>query len=290
MVHMLGQNCNAHQESFTFQKGERLSTFSIATNGNDNSGARVNWISFTTELGNSFSAGNGFATHRSIQVSQSYLTGFWGYEGADIDSLGVILTKPVSYSTLNNLLYPTLATITTGLQPKVLNSEVFCNSSPLQSNRDVQSSVTSGSTNCWTVEGSLGYEMTASVEAGIPEVAKVGQTTKWTVGVTASWNQCTQSTTESQETNSFPVPAESQCQVTITQYASTLNTLPWSGSLILNFLDGTNATLTVSGLYSGVYVQNEQISNTCTVLAAGNVCLDGVVHQPAGNNLFRPLK
>jgi len=67
-------------------------------------------------------------------TGNSFLAGFVGKDGTDVDALGVVLFKPIKSATITNLTYPTIASYEGGIVPNVYTDDFTNSSDVTQSN------------------------------------------------------------------------------------------------------------------------------------------------------------
>jgi len=63
-------------------------------------------------------------------VHGAYLTGIHGRSGSDLDQIGFIITEPIDSTDLENMRYPTLGSLKSGLSPAVLFKDTYYHKAP----------------------------------------------------------------------------------------------------------------------------------------------------------------
>lgn len=234
-------------KEFTFKVGERLKGNMILT-GNG-IGTRTGYIKFQTSLGNTFEVGNQ-KTNYIYDSKDSYLMGFFGTHGADVDTLGFLLMKELENQYLSDVDYE-LASVSLS-QPIRFREVEFTNPHNVEDTVVERIEQEMSTTKEWSVAGSFSFTYSSSVEAGVPGAAET--TTGWSisVGVTASYtNTKFESNVNSNEYTAV-VPACSYGNIDWTYFEST-QPVSFRGALVYEFKDGsTPLRIDVDGVYKGV--------------------------------------
>jgi len=215
-------------------------------------GTRLGFIRFTTSAGQKFQVGEEHATYY-FPSGNSFLVGFFGQSGSDINHLGLLMMKSVTSGQLTNVKYPTLNVYTEGLSPKEYKS-TLCNDDKSQSQtQSVSFTKTVGESYTWTLSASIAISGSISVSAGIPLIAHVSEELRWDVGITASYSR-TVDTTKT-ETTSFPVTVPPRERIFATfSWWDSLCHVPYTANMYYTFSDRSNYTFPISDAYTGAYI------------------------------------
>lgn len=243
--------------SFTFAPGEYV-VGDLALSG-DGRGLRLGSIKFTTSAGNTFDVGLRKPYRYLFPSGGSYITGFMGRAGDDIDMLGVIFWKPITSISLENLTYPTLSSLPALSNPKQVTSRTYCNSLPMPVPVPVESinkTVTTGFETCLNTSTNLQFAGNIKINGLIPQIgAKYEGEAKWDLRTEINTTNCKQYTETRNRSLVFPameVPATTSFNYVYTQFSGTLNALPYTAKLRIQMSDGTSFVRTESGVYTGV--------------------------------------
>lgn len=243
-------------KTFTFNAGEMLDG-SIVLGGNG-VGSRTGYLHFKTNRGRSFTAGK-LHTPYYFPATGTLMAGFFGGSGNDIDHLGVYLFKEVSGIEISGVNYPTLDSYLSGLTPSSIVDRPYCNNTPSNQGEVRRVTVTTGSSETWSLSTTTSFDMTVSinVSAGVPEVFSASTSTsyKWGISVTGSYKMTQDTTNTVEQEFSFIYPAYTKGRHLITQFDSAIN-VPWEGEEKITFKDGKSMTIDVNGQYDGVYVSS----------------------------------
>jgi len=135
--------------SITFSPGEIISgPITICGNG---VGTRTGYLHFKTNKNQDFEVGTAH-TEYIFDSGDSVLTGFWGQSGDDIGALGIYLMKQIESSTLTNVSYPNLSSITQDVAPNVMHLH-FNNTSGVIQVIKKQITKQAGYTHSWALSG-----------------------------------------------------------------------------------------------------------------------------------------
>eukprot|EP00300_Choanocystis_sp_HF-7_P003615 c12753_g1_i1.p1 GENE.c12753_g1_i1~~c12753_g1_i1.p1 ORF type:complete len:439 (+),score=85.21 c12753_g1_i1:51-1319(+) len=250
--------------NFVFNSGEHLVGDLIIT-GNG-IGTRTGYIQFQTSLGRTFAAGQTGNNRFIFPVHRRFLVGVYGRSGSEIDQLGFVYTRPIQSARLTNLQYPTLSLQTAGLAPRRLDQSSFSNDASNPSTQVIEFRRTTGTQSCFTSELSTTFGVEVSVEAEIPEVASVGASARWSLSMSQTRQRCIDTLTEETRTFTVTIPPRERCSITITQWNSQLNDLPFVADFEMVFINGQRSSMRTSGAYRGVFVSNEFVDRVCRPL------------------------
>jgi len=258
--------------SYEFAPGETIvGDIELCGNG---IGSRTGRISFTTSKNQKFEVGDEHTPYY-FPSGNSFLTGFFGQAGDDIDHLGILMMKPILNAEIRNVHYPTLNGYAEGLSPKIYKSSL-CNDDNNQSQvQEVTFSKTVGTSYTWTIGVSFTFGGSISVEAGLPGIEKVSAEFHWEVGISSSYSR-TVDTTHSQ-TMDFPVtvPPRERIFATFSWWDSTCN-VPYTADLFYTFSDRSNYTFAIQDMYTGAYITNV-VGDYHSVVLNRNESCSGIV-------------
>jgi len=243
---------------FTFQAGETIrGDFKLSGNGK---GTRLGSIGFTTSHDRDFAVGMTAPKRYLFPSGDSFIGGFFGAGGNDIDRLGVLFWKPIKTVRYINMDYPDLRTLP-ALQGKTLDTRPYCNPFPIGTDPIVvpghqyTKKVTIGSKSCLEGSGSVQFGSTVSVEGEIPTVAKTTAETSWSVEASVRKENCQDTTEEVTHTIVFPtitVQPQTSLEWVHTHFEGKLTSLPFTATLEVVVNDGTVYTRKESGTYEGL--------------------------------------
>jgi hypothetical protein len=234
-------------------------------------GSRTGYIYFKTSKGQEFKVGDEHTPYY-FQSGESFLTGFFGRHGTEIDHLGFIMMKKFNSGRMFNLNYPTIDTYNSGLSPQVYKA-TFCNDAP--SSAQTQSAkFTKSEGERHSFENSVSFEfgMTLSVEGGLPLVAKNTIGFSWKIGASGKWTQETNSVRTQEQNFPVSIPARSRVTAQFTWFDSQVD-LPYTAVMEYTFTDGSIASWPVNGIFKGTYISNVDASFHTTDLQSGEYCL-----------------
>lgn len=259
-------------KSFTFHRGERLvgdvvlgwapsQVFGVVLDGLD----RFCYIKFSTSDNRTFEAGSRYWS-LSVPSGDSFIAGVTARTTDGILGFGLIMFKPILGLTLDSVSYPTLDVVTKVKAPKVIRKETYCNdnSVPRMTHaKAFEAKVTHGKKSCFKLGGSFSYGQTYKVEAGIPKFGvSAGGETSWKVEAHAGFEHCWDKTEETKEQltfGSFELASNSRTTMVYSQWQGSLDQLPWTGRMRVDFGNGLFIDQPVEGTYSGVaYTQADQ--------------------------------
>lgn len=248
---VFGTMYGPYRYEFNFKAGEAITKLFMFMSDN---GQRIGGVRFETNIGSVFAAGNLNNPPVEFNINNRILSGIVGHANPDLFQLGFIFYKPIASAKLLHVEYPFLDTITSGLSPKLLTSLQGCNDFPNDQKLPSRKVTTqTGSKSCWSRSSTFSFEMSVSVEAGLPGVVSVSEGYKWSIGVTQSQEECRDTTSTEEDTYEFSAPARAFYDIQLTQWASPITT-PYTADYRLTFVDGTFVDFPTSGVYSGMYV------------------------------------
>lgn len=249
----------------TLSPGETI-TGSIIIGGNG-IGTRAGYIYFKTSAGQEFEIGK-FHTPYYFHSGESFLTGFFGNHGSDIDNLGVIMMKPLKSGRMYNLNYPTLESYNQGLQPQVYKG-TFCNIGSVKQTQKAVFTKSEGEKRIWKSSISFEFGMSIAVEGSVPVVGKVNEKFSWKLGTSSTYTKQVE-TIQTQQME-FPVVVSefSSVSAQFTWFDSKVN-LPYTATLEYTFADGTVSKFNVDGIFDGAYISNVDVVFESRSLEEGN--------------------
>jgi len=248
--------------TFTFLAGEVLDgQLILSGNGQTGEWARASYLEFKTSKTKKFSAGRkfraGFA-HKtySIDATGSLLSGFFGRAGQDVDQLGVVLFKPIKSLKITSVDYPTLDSVTSGLNPSAIVDRPYCNNGDRDQMEVRTVKVETGSKSVWNFSKTASFEASAGVEveAGTPFVTgKAHADFKWDTSSTQSYTRESNTLDSVSEQFQITYQAHTMGRIQFTQFDSKID-VPWTGIEEITFKDNSSIKLNVHGIYNGVFV------------------------------------
>ncbi|MEP0872897.1 ETX/MTX2 family pore-forming toxin [Trichocoleus desertorum AS-A10] len=244
-------NPSGSYKEHSFQPGERMTRLSLWGNGK---GSRLGWIEFATDKGITFSHGmTDWKRNQEypIDIGSGICCGVFGRAGSDIDNMGFVFLQKIRSSRLTDVTYPTLGLQMAVIQPRVIDSEEFHNSTSREQTQtfSVEEKITRKSS--WSITAGLEYSYTSKVEAGIPEVATVGAESTWKVSISGTYGK--EETEESTKRYDFPVvcPPNSRVKATATIKEGKLS-VPYKGVIEVVLEAGSSFRYPIEGIYEGV--------------------------------------
>ncbi|KAH8896419.1 hypothetical protein GQ53DRAFT_852643 [Thozetella sp. PMI_491] len=170
-------------QEFEFQDGEHITSMTL---WGDGVGKRTGRIRFATDQNRQFDYGQNTDGQReyAMPLSSGILIGFIGGSGSDIDRLSPVFLKPLKDTYFDDIKFSQFDA-NKGLTLKTLKeAEVVWEGSPFTFHFGGSEELDTATTWSFTVSDSL--TISATVTAGVPEIAQGSLTTSWTVGVEAS--------------------------------------------------------------------------------------------------------
>ncbi|WP_435106654.1 jacalin-like lectin [Arhodomonas sp. AD133] len=254
-------NPSGSYKEFAFDPGERITKLSLWGNG---AGTRTGWIRFQTDRNRTFDHGMtkwGKKQEYPINVSSGICVGTMGSAGADIDNMGFVFLKPIEYSQLKDVSYPTLALETAGIMPETLDQYTDKNTGNESRSWKFSGSRTVTTSSSWSFTDGLEVYSEVSVKASVPEVASVEGKFGWKVSSSAT-HQTSSSTerTLSWEQSGTLGPGDSISLTALTRKGSIV--LPYEGTMEVRLKSGYVFTYPVKGMYEGVSYTGVEITDS----------------------------
>jgi len=243
--------------SFTFAPGEYVKG-DVALSG-DGRGRRLGSIRFSTTQGRTFDVGMRSPKRYLFPSGDSYIAGFMGRAGNDIDMLGPVFWKPIKSITMENLTYPTLDALPRLSSPKQLVGRSYCNSLPFPVNAPTEKAnrtVTEGFETCFNMTSSMQFAGHVKISGTIPIIKKDVEKdiAKWDLQRKTNVSNCKSETKTVNMTLVFPgieIPAYTKFDFMHLQFSGKLDRVPFEGKLRVRFSDGTSFVRDERGAYTG---------------------------------------
>jgi len=254
--------------AITFAPGETLvGTIELCGNG---IGTRTGYMYFKTSKGQEFKVGEEHTPYY-FESGNSFLLGFFGQAGSEIDQMGFYLMKPVKAAQLLNVNYPTLDSYMVGLTPQVYKASLCNDDNSTAQSQTATFTKTVGEKRIWSITASFSVTETLQVTAGVPAVSQVQDTFSWTVGVSASFSSEVDTTTEKSLSYPVIIPARTRMVGTFTWWDSECD-VPFTASLVYTFADATTHTFYISDIFKGAYITDVVGGYHSVKLADGESC------------------
>ena len=252
-------------KSFTFEPGEKLKGNIILT-GNG-IGTRLGFIQFTTSKDKMFEAGNSQAARQfTLSSGNSYLMGFHGKAGSDIDNLGIYLMKPLQSEKLVNTVYD--IPLKPSASEDSLRNEAFVNMSPEPQKVTIRYQKVESTSSEWTITESFSATLGIEVSGGIPEVADVS--TSLEISVSSESTQTSGMSTEitNEETRELTNPGCTKGTHRIVDFKFK-SPVPYKGDLLYTFQDQTTLSIPVTGTLKSVFVSDTNVTTSVEPITGG---------------------
>lgn len=235
------------RNKFTFKRGEKVKG-DIRVGTSTFLGGRFSYLKLSTDKGRTFEVGSGTENYYTMFSGNSFLSGFRGGGGSDIDALGIMMWKPIKSVSLIDVLYPKLDVQAKIQSPIEIGSRTYCNPNTYPSPHatvTVTKNVTEGTQACFSLGTSFEFGSSVTVSAGLP-VFGVGAdaTHEWKVGVTANVEMCKNTVVETVITIQYPnwlIPAETSTSYQFTQWGGKLKNIDYTARIKIVTMDN-NAT------------------------------------------------
>jgi hypothetical protein len=262
------------QKSITFEQGERLMGDVTMSVGRLSDGTmRLGLLRFTTSMGKMFNAGTQNAIQLQFPSGDSYLMGFFGTAGTDIDRLGLFMMKPLASEKLVNTTYD--ISPNPNQSPDSLKTEAFSSRGRTDSTVTITYEKVESFSKEWSVMNSFSRTLGIEVSGKIPVVD---------ISISTSI-ELTQSS-ESTETSNMVSETKRTEQRVLTNPACTAGThtiidfkyrspIPFKGTLQYRFKDGTSLDIPVDGTLKSTYVSATNSTTTGVRITEG-VCGEDV--------------
>lgn len=270
---------NSPTASFKFKPGEFLvGTLTISDNGH---GTRVGYLYFKTSLGRTFEVGT-LRRPYYFATQNSFLTGFHGSYGHEIDNLGVIMLAPVKSSKLFDVNYESTNELNQLLQPKSYLG-LFCNLGSAPQSNQVSFKKTLGVKHEWEYESEFEQKYSVTIEAKVP-IIKNGKEKEDQLEIEGSFKPeiafetttttSTKIETLTQNTFSFPliIPGNSFVKAEFFWYEVPIN-LTFTGTMQYSLLSGKTLSYNIRGKYSGLITSGIDANYSTFTVADYSDCL-----------------
>jgi hypothetical protein len=188
----------------------------------------------------------------AIEVASGLCIGLMGKHGANIDCLGFIFLRSISWAVMRDVSYPTLKYDTPGIVPVTLDKMKDSNNSGhLSKNWNFAGSRTVVLSSAWEMTKGVSFHANASVKGTVPTVVEVGAELGW--GTSKSETQRTsyeEARTLSWNESGVLGPGEWISLEAITHRGSI--SLPYKANMEITLQNGTVFSYPMEALYSGV--------------------------------------
>lgn len=245
----VGEPSGAYRE-IAFEPGERVKRVSLWSN---DAGTRLGWIELTTERGRIFSHGMTEQRRQQeipIDIGSGILVGVTGRFGADIDALGFVFLPPIQRAVLTEVRYPTLEFDTPGIHIESLGSVLDDNGSSMTRTWLISGDREVMETFSWSVARGIAAHVDVTIEAGVPEIVRVGRVVGWAVGATVVHApHASRKRTLRWRISGALEPGETIALEAISRRGKQL--VPYSGVMRIELITGEIISYPMIGMYSG---------------------------------------
>lgn len=256
--HTAGRLSGASTGTFEFQFGEAVQEVTLWKS--DYRGGRCAGMRFKTNKGRSFTAGP--CAGSASQLSGGYIGGLFGKCGADIDQLGFSYANDVSGYYLQDVKYDMVKANTSGVVPTNLDTGVLINSSRATQKMSYNKSVSVAQTKSWSSQFSIKAGVKVSGEAGVPLVASGKVEVSAEAGFAYTWGG-SETWTSSQTVQAGPIDVEPGKMYRVAARVESGNiSVPYTGTAILTYDDGTSIKQPETGEFRGITVGLVQMEVT----------------------------
>lgn len=234
-------------QSISFQSDETITSLVVYKNHYRN--GRCSGISLRTNKNKTLYIPP-IGDSESHSLNGGKLVGILGNSGSDIDSLGFIYTLDIISYKLKNVSYD-LSKLETAVAPQIVAKITFINKSDITQKGSHTESKTVTKTSSWSCSLGVKVGVKASGEAGVPLLAKG----KWEISTEVSFaytfGESVSETTTYNFTTNLDIPAHSKitCENILNEGKISL---PYKGTAVLEFEDGSSLELPESGIYKGI--------------------------------------
>lgn len=232
---------------FNFEPGERIRGDIILT-GNG-SATRLGSIEFNTDKNKNFKVGNQ-KTNYFYPSGDSYLMGFHGFAGSEVDLLGIYMMKPIQSDSLIDVNY-TLSELPS--TPNKFETSTVLNSGSTPTTSTISYTQTRGKSQEWSTSRSSGLSFTGSVTAGIPliDAAEFTAEFSWQTSTEEMYQSSTYEEESVQQTIDVTVPPCRKVTYEVS-WLESKSPIPFSAKIAFTYTDGTEYTKDIQGEYRGV--------------------------------------
>jgi len=218
-------------------------------------------MSLVTNMGRSFVVGDTTGTGTQVAISDGRIFGFFGYDGSDVDVIGLYMEIPVTELEIFDLDYQLTGATLSVLGPVALDTVTLSNnSSATQTASITRSSSVTNSSN-WSITAGLKIGAKTTISTGIPLVVEGKVELSAEISFSHTYGRTYSSTQSFQYTAQVAVPANSQITAEVTATQGSLS-IDYTGSMQIWYADGYTATVPLSGSYSGVTSYNVAVTYT----------------------------
>jgi hypothetical protein len=264
----LGLTWGSYKE-FEFQTGERITALSLWRNGNN---TRVTAIHFRTSLEKEFDhvmTEHSRAQEYPIDVGSGICVGVAGTVDYGIYSMAFVFLEQVACARLRNVSYPTLSADAAPITPVKLEQFRDHNRTDNPRSWSFSGSHKIATSSSWSVTVGVAVHAEMSIEASIPEVAKVGTKFGWTLSLSATHgtSRTEESSLNWQESGTLE-PGDSIDVTALTRMGHV--SVPYTGEMEVTLKSGETFSYPIKGHYTGVSYADVEIvdSGVATALKA----------------------
>jgi len=276
-------------ESIEFKPGETL-IGDVVMSGNG-FGTRVGYLKFETSGGRTFEVGQDDHHKYLFNSGNSFLSGFGGKAGSDIDQMFVIFWKPVKGIRVKDIEYPTLDSLSKTKSPTVLAQQDYCNDNDEPRNmqgRTIAKEEKQGSDACYSFGFHEDYGATYQMSASLPALMSAKGVAHWGIGARQDFRNCEKKSTKTTVTLSFPSPVikpHSRTSYRYTQWQGSLSSLPFEATMVISFVDGSSIERRERGEYKGTdyctvqqtWTHEEHDVESCSLSVNASATAEGVI-------------
>ncbi len=236
------------QVSFSFQDGETLEACYLYFIGS-NTGFVA--MSFVTNLGRSFVAGDTTSEGTQVAMSGGRIFGFFGTEGNAVDTIGLFMEIPVTDIEIYDLQYNLTGVTPTVLWPIALDTMTLSNNTSESQTASVTRSYSVTNSSNWSITGGLKVGARTKISTGIPLVVEGEVELSAEISFSFTYGRTYSSTQVFEYTAEVAVPANSQITAEVTATLGNL-AVGYDGSMLICYADGVTNTISLNGTYSGL--------------------------------------
>ncbi len=244
-----------------FKPGERITKLSLWYNG---ARSRITAIHFKTSAGEEFDhvmTEHGRAQEYPIDIGSGICAGVEGIADQGIYDLAFIFLKPVACFRLTNVTYPTLGADSGTIAPVKLQEFKDQNLGTNAQSWKFAGSHKIATSSSWSVTMGLAVHAEMSVEASIPEVAKIGAKFGWNLSLSATHGSSrTEESSLSWEASGTLQPGDTIDLIALTRMGQI--DVPYTGEMEVIMKSGYKFKYQINGQYSGVSYTEVEIGNS----------------------------
>lgn len=268
------------ETSFTFIPGEQVTSLTIWGNG---IGTRAGRLFFTTNKDKTFDCGKDTSGQSSYpappeSIGSGLMMGVFGRSGSEIDCFGFIFLDKIKRIVISNVRYDIPDLQTQGISPKFLQRARY-QYHGLESTWTFAGTLKLVDTTTFSQSATLSYGQSVTIEAGIPEIVKVGSTAGWNISGTLS--QESSSTNEHgaewQLSGVLKSPAD-DVECTAVCWYGTLSNIPYAATVTVYFKSGKEFSYEETGCLTRTQYTLVESNATPLNLPKGAVGVSNIVY------------